>query len=1056
MSKGLLTKDKGGRVVHKDGTPIRRLSGETIIQAYEREYRPVSHLITVRENDTYYNSDSEEDSEEVEDYVYAIRGRDAETFEVERPAKQIATKRKMVMDGVYPPRLKDLNPGKENKPDKDPETGRTIRIAKHQPRSVGVPKEIKKKINNGDPMPVDVHEPRYNGSRDDKIIEDAVQSGSKANPNRKDHLKMATEDRSLEKKLPRKSAVSAHVNPFKILDHVLNTKVELAVGEVIGVSRELSTLLADSIKIKTQASVPVGLATSFRSKTRGLLIKLSMECDGIPIEAIIDTGSQLNIVSEAVCNAKIRRPIDRKTSVSMNDANGGERNLNGIVENVPLNCGGVMTQANLYVGGHVPFDLLLGRPWQRGNFVSIDERRDDTYLLFKDPKDLEARYEVLVTPDATHPVDWDFDPSTWLTTEIPTSYFVSADNDFDSGADQSMEITHDKPKLEGSQDSVLSHSSSKPENIAAIQNVLTETMIRHASQYFQIKEGTKNIKERSLHVENARTCTPERLPPKMAMRLGPARVQHESELPTLFSSTPTVRTEAEHLLMGQGDLTHFSNNQHIRQVIASSASGVIIGHLPDQHGNQRTDMMLFNMGLITSLAPNAPNSSAPSDTSSGVDIQHGIGILHFYPNLGSEPPSDWQIPFFVPPVQASVSSNDWPDSKEWAEYDPFQVPSDSAIELPFPVIESSADLERPQPRSRPFGYSTEHDSDFDFSSSSSSSSDDDLYLEDEDAISCNRCLTSHFGPCPRLHHNAIILNKVSSSGSINSDITFDDSIPGLEYISDGSSDVSSTRSFTGMRASEPSREWNRSLVQVMSEDRLCRLRDWDAHEQEKEKEKEDFRQRKMVEGLKEVLAERDRSPTPELLIRPVSTSSTDDEISLPPTPISSPIYQDTIDPRLLKRQAVLKGILYDAKFPITSEAFLSPEQILHIHRARRLASGEITLDGESDTIIYNEPPVEVYSVMVPSPPSSPNLRPVIPLLNGSESPRLLYPDSPPLHEEPPIEPTTVFGADTTQFLLAGDLQEEVAGYLTFYDADEASSASPTDTEPVDHSVVPVR
>jgi hypothetical protein len=105
-------------------------------------------------------------------------------------------------------------------------------------------------------------------------------------------------------------------------------------------------MLADSINIKPQPSASVGIATSFRTKMWGLLIKLSMECDGAPIEAIIDTGSQLNIVSEAVCNSKIRRPIDRKNSVSMNDANRGEGHLNGIVENVPLNCGGVMTQVN--------------------------------------------------------------------------------------------------------------------------------------------------------------------------------------------------------------------------------------------------------------------------------------------------------------------------------------------------------------------------------------------------------------------------------------------------------------------------------------------------------------------------------------------------------------------------------------------------------------------------------------------------------------------------------------------------------------------------------------
>jgi hypothetical protein len=264
----------------------------------------------------------------------------------------------MVMDGIYPPRLKDLKNEKENEPIKNAETGRTIRANKNQPTGVGVPKEIRKKSNNGDPMPVDVHEQRYDGSKNDQIIED--RSRPKDTQIRKDHPKVATEERVIEKKAPRKSAVSAHVNPFKILDHVLNTKVELSVGEIIGVSRELSTLLAESIKIKTQASAPVGLATSFRTKTRGLLIKLSMECNGAPIEAIIDTGSQLNIVSEAVCNAKIRRPIDRKTSISMNDANGGERNLNGIVENVSLNCGGVVTQANLYVGDHVPFDLLLG------------------------------------------------------------------------------------------------------------------------------------------------------------------------------------------------------------------------------------------------------------------------------------------------------------------------------------------------------------------------------------------------------------------------------------------------------------------------------------------------------------------------------------------------------------------------------------------------------------------------------------------------------------------------------------------------------------------------
>ena len=170
--------------------------------------------------------------------VFAIRGSEIKSYEVERPAKQIATKRKMVIDGVYPPRLKDKT-GKENQQAKNSETSRTIRSNKNQPNPVGVPREIKKKSKDGDPMSVDVHEPRYDGNKDDQIIEDAITPEHPKILKRKDQPNLASEERTVEKKVPHKSAVAAHVNPFKILDHVLNMKVELAVGEILGGSRKL-------------------------------------------------------------------------------------------------------------------------------------------------------------------------------------------------------------------------------------------------------------------------------------------------------------------------------------------------------------------------------------------------------------------------------------------------------------------------------------------------------------------------------------------------------------------------------------------------------------------------------------------------------------------------------------------------------------------------------------------------------------------------------------------------------------------------------------------------
>jgi len=56
--------------------------------------------------------------------------------------------------------------------------------------------------------------------------------------------------------------------------------------------------------------------------------------------------------------------------------------------------------------------------------VSIDERKDGTWLLFKDPLDLEVRYELLCMPDGNDP-NWDFEPSTWIGSLSESSLFYS-------------------------------------------------------------------------------------------------------------------------------------------------------------------------------------------------------------------------------------------------------------------------------------------------------------------------------------------------------------------------------------------------------------------------------------------------------------------------------------------------------------------------------------------------------------------------------------------------------------------------------------------------------
>ena len=67
------------------------------------------------------------------------------------------------------------------------------------------------------------------------------------------------------------------------------------------------------------------------------LIHLEVMYNGYPITAIIDTGSQLNVMKEKVAH-RIRVSIDLTQPITMNDANGGEGVLKGHVKNINFNC----------------------------------------------------------------------------------------------------------------------------------------------------------------------------------------------------------------------------------------------------------------------------------------------------------------------------------------------------------------------------------------------------------------------------------------------------------------------------------------------------------------------------------------------------------------------------------------------------------------------------------------------------------------------------------------------------------------------------------------------
>lgn len=371
IDNGSIVRDQFGRITFRDGTPVQREPGETIKQAATRRQTMHSHFIQLSDMTEYYQSDDE----------------DCEVMAAEREPKSINKARKLVFDGVGVPRPPWK--GKENVPPQSTPTQEIMNKVGPKTRSQGpapesaapqpilrpnAPEEFKS-------IPMDIRQPRRVQIKDVEMKD--VQHKAPAQP-------------AKPKPLPRQSQVSTQVGEFQVVNNILNTPVTMKVGEVLASSKELSQQLTEMIKQKnSKPPIPTN-QTLMMARDRGLLIKIPLECGGRQVMAIIDTGSQLNVVSKEISDSIIKLPVNPNCEAVMRDANGGKGQLSGKVENVPLTCGAVQTKATLFVGDNVPFDLLLGRPWQRSNLVSIDERPQGTYLVFRNPRDTEIVHELLV------------------------------------------------------------------------------------------------------------------------------------------------------------------------------------------------------------------------------------------------------------------------------------------------------------------------------------------------------------------------------------------------------------------------------------------------------------------------------------------------------------------------------------------------------------------------------------------------------------------------------------------------------------------------------------
>ena len=409
IRKGIIARTDSGRISRKDGQPIYREGDETFIQAIKRLDIRDTHFVTIKDNflesdpdseyyvEHIYNADSEcdmnNDSEEEEEEE------EAQVMAAERSQKKITSKRREVLDSVMMPSHQKKDKGKENTNPKyvsnsEPfkvRSGGPIEIIRADDPPIFMPEFIKPKHTKDD---IVMAEP--------KSIPNRTKPDNKTKPNANipDEVTKPTK----AKPVGRQSELSAAVEENKVISNILDAPITLKIKEVLGTSPLLMNRFSDMMKPKNAkpTSSALALNSNIISDEAAKLIRLPLQIGNRHMTAIIDTGSELNILHKKVYESAISHlPIDTTKSKIMGDANGGFGELKGLVSNVPLICGSMIHTASFYIGAKAPFDILLGRPWQIFNAVTIDERQDGTYLIFNKPSGVAGRYEMrLATKEA--------------------------------------------------------------------------------------------------------------------------------------------------------------------------------------------------------------------------------------------------------------------------------------------------------------------------------------------------------------------------------------------------------------------------------------------------------------------------------------------------------------------------------------------------------------------------------------------------------------------------------------------------------------------------------
>lgn len=245
--------------------------------------------------------------------------------------------------------------------------------------------------------PVDIAEPTHDADMDDAIMEDQPlpKKGPKTMPTGPNSDQSREVPTIRPPRRAMKSQLAREANEDELFKRFMSTHMLVSIEDLLAGHRGLSDRTLTALK-PTRDPVPAEVHEAVLAQTAPKpdslydpLIRIWVQCGGYNIQAIIDTGSQLNILSYDIWDQYLPLPRNKLEKAEMVDASGNVTAMAGLCPNVDIRYSTIYTTADLYLGTNVPFHLLLGRPWQRRNRVSINEIGGKTYLVFRDKDDKE-------------------------------------------------------------------------------------------------------------------------------------------------------------------------------------------------------------------------------------------------------------------------------------------------------------------------------------------------------------------------------------------------------------------------------------------------------------------------------------------------------------------------------------------------------------------------------------------------------------------------------------------------------------------------------------------